>query len=88
MEPTEKQKSSKGTAVGVGVACSIVGAIIGAVGYHFWKKEERMQPQCHSYSGYVTIPELFAVLFMRCLTERLGIFASVLFIGSLFHKHV
>jgi hypothetical protein len=73
----ENQQSSKGSAVGVGVACSVIGAAIGALGYHFWKKREEMQP-AHSYSEYVTNRELIFLLFMCCLTETLGIFVSIL----------
>jgi hypothetical protein len=84
----EQQQSSKGTAVGVGVVCSVIGAIIGAVGYHFWKKEEELQRQCHSYSGYVTIVQLIFLLFLLFLTQKVGIFDSLRFTGSLFRKDV
>jgi hypothetical protein len=50
----ENQQSSKGSGVGVAVACSVIGAIIGAFGYHICKKQENMEGR-HSYSGYVTI---------------------------------
>jgi hypothetical protein len=58
MERKEKQQSSKGSAVGVGIACSVLGAIIGAVGYHIWKKQDELRLEHHSHSEYVTIPQL------------------------------
>jgi hypothetical protein len=67
MDREEKQQSSRGTAVGLGMACGFIGAVIGAVGYHFLKKEEEMKQQQYSHSEYVTIPkhnrsEMVAVL--------------------------
>jgi hypothetical protein len=86
MEREGKQQSSKGSGVGVGIACSVIGAIIGAVGYHIWTKQEEVTP--HSHSEYVTIQQLIFCVFLCFMMERLGIFFTVCFIGSLFHKHV
>jgi uncharacterized membrane protein len=72
------QQSSKGSATGVGVVCAVVGAIIGAVGVHMLQKK---QSEAAMHSQYVTIQELIVQLFMRCLTEMLGVFASLHFIA-------
>jgi hypothetical protein len=83
MERERKQQSSSGSAVGLGLVCSFIGAAIGAIGYHFWKKEEEMRQQHHSHSEYVTVPRLIACHFLRFMTEGLSIFDSLLFISSL-----
>lgn len=43
--------TSKAAVVGAGIVCSVLGAVIGAFGYHLWTKEEEMQRQKHSHSG-------------------------------------
>jgi hypothetical protein len=66
MEREGKPQSSKGSAIAAGIACSFIGAVIGAVGYHIWKKEEVQ----HSHSTYVTIPQLIFCLFLCFMMER------------------
>lgn len=56
----ERKESSKGSAVAAGITCSVIGALLGAVGYHFWKKEEVKL----SHSEYVSIPQLIFCLFL------------------------
>jgi hypothetical protein len=74
----EDQKSSKGSATGVGIFCAVAGAIAGAVGYYMLEKKQREAVQ---YNKYVTIQEFIFQLFMHCLTETLGVFVSLHFIA-------
>ncbi|XP_069686445.1 RING finger protein 122-like [Periplaneta americana] len=43
--------TTKAVIVGTGIVCGVVGAVLGAFGYHLWKKEEEMQKQMHSHTG-------------------------------------
>jgi uncharacterized membrane protein len=55
MASPEKESGNSGitgTLAVVGVACGFIGAVIGALGWDLWKKEE-MQQQHRSPSGYV-----------------------------------
>jgi hypothetical protein len=74
----ENQQSSKGSATGVGAVCAVVGGIIGAVGFYLLEKNRR---EAAVQSQYVTIQEFIFQLFMRCLTETLGVFVSLNFIA-------
>jgi len=55
MAPPEKVESGgsgyTGTVATVGMVCGFIGAVIGAVGLHFWKKEEMQQHQSSSGSS-------------------------------------
>ena len=68
MAPPEKEESGgsgiTGTVAAVGMVCGIIGAIFGAVGLHFWKKEEGMQHQSHS--GYVIHSRVKVRVFVLC----------------------
>lgn len=52
MKPEEKENNSgnKAAIVGTGIACSVVGAVLGAVGLYLWQKEENEQLQ-HAHSS-------------------------------------
>jgi len=69
MAPPEKEDSEgsgiTGTLAAVGMACGFIGAVIGAVGWHMWKKEE-MQQQQQSCSRYVTHSRVKVRVFVRC----------------------
>jgi hypothetical protein len=60
MAPPEKESESSGITgfvAAVGIVCSFVGAVVGAVGYHLWKNEAMQQEDC-SHSRYVTYSEV------------------------------
>lgn len=54
-----------GTIAAVGIVCGFIGAVIGAVGWDKWKKEE-MQQQHHSRSGYITYSRVKVRVFVCC----------------------
>ena len=56
MAPPEKESQSSGITgivAAVGIVCSFVGAVVGAVGYDMWKNRA-MQQKDSSHSRYVT----------------------------------
>ncbi|PSN37096.1 hypothetical protein C0J52_21564 [Blattella germanica] len=87
MEPNDNRQKNSGTSkaaiVGTGIVCSFVGAVIGAVGYYLWKKED-MQRMTHNHEGHTPDKIYNEGTCPICLAEMEEL--TVLDCGHQYHK--